>query len=396
MQAAAVTQFDTDQIGGLYGSPPLPSVAGVSGVGIVTEDKGKFKEGDHAIIAAPTGCWASYVAADEATLIKVPSSIPVEYASTFVVGPMVAYRILQASGLKAGDHMVLSGANGLIGASVLQMAKSRGIHAVGIVNRGPHQAMQLEKLKQMGLDVCADNMYEIQGMFGNSCPKVAVSLVGGSSSAYLAQLLAEDGHIFTCTAASDKPQIIPSADLAAKNITIQGFSPFKYLQAEAALDKDAMVSEIAGMIEANQLKATVVRCEFDNLFTAIDQASAGVHNFVLMHSGTEKTWANRSGDSYMAIDQQLQENWDTAQAAQDPYLKSGREQPWDIVEGSMADAISPQLAAKFAGVSTEEELMAAIEALSFEEKRQLGLPDLEPVVLTPKELKQAVAELKQQ
>ena len=55
-----------------------------------------------------------------------------------------------------------------------------------------------------------------------------------------------------------------------------------------------------------------------------------------------------------------------------------------------------QLAAKFAGVSTEEELMAAIEALSFEEKRQLGLPDLEPVVLTPKELKQAVAELKQQ
>ena len=42
----------------------------------------------------------------------------------------------------------------------------------------------------MGLDVCADNMYEIQGMFGNSCPKVAVSLVGGSSSAYLAQLLA--------------------------------------------------------------------------------------------------------------------------------------------------------------------------------------------------------------
>ena len=27
--------------------------------------------------------------------------------------------------------------------------------------------------------------------------------------------------------------------------------------------------------------------------------------FVLMHSGTEKTWANRSGDSYMAIDQQV-------------------------------------------------------------------------------------------
>ena len=40
---------------------------------------------------------------------------------------------------------------------------------------------------------------------------------------------------------------------------------------------------------------------------------------------------------------QLQENWDAAQAAQDPYLKSGREQPWDVVEGSVPGPISPEV-----------------------------------------------------
>ena len=54
------------------------------------------------------GCWASYVAAEEAQLLKVPASIPVEYASTFVVGPMVAYRMLKASGLKSGKCVVSS------------------------------------------------------------------------------------------------------------------------------------------------------------------------------------------------------------------------------------------------------------------------------------------------
>ena len=54
----------------------------------------------------------------------------------------------------------------------------------------PQQALQLEKLKQMGLDVCGDNMYDIQRMFGQAAPKVAVSLVGGTSAGYLAQLLA--------------------------------------------------------------------------------------------------------------------------------------------------------------------------------------------------------------
>jgi NADPH:quinone reductase-like Zn-dependent oxidoreductase len=395
MQAAAVTEFDTDQIRGLYGSQPLPSVAGVSGVGIVTEGNGKFKEGDRALLTTATGCWASYVAAEEAQLLKVPASIPVEYASTFVVGPMVAYRMLKASGLKSGDFMVLSGASSLIGVCALQMAKALGIHAVGIVTRSPQQALQLEKLKQMGLDVCGDNMYDIQRMFGQAAPKVAVSLVGGTSAGYLAQLLADDGLMLTCIAASDKPQIIPSAELAQKNITIQGISPFKYLQSEATLDKQTVVSEVAALVEANQLKASIVRREFGDVYSAIDQASAGVHNVVLMHSGTEKTWANGSGDTYMAVDAQLQENWDAAQAAQDPYLKSGREQPWDVVEGSVPGPISPELQSKFAAVRTEEELMATIESLSFEEKRQLGLPDMQPVVMTRTELRQAVGALKQ-
>ena len=48
---------------------------------------------------------------------------------------VVCAMVLVSLSTCAGDHMVLSGANGLIGASVLQMAKSRGIHAVGIVNR---------------------------------------------------------------------------------------------------------------------------------------------------------------------------------------------------------------------------------------------------------------------
>ena len=106
-------------------------MAGVTGAGIVTKAAGAFKEGDHAVLATGSGSWAAYAVADASKLVKVPSTMPMEYASSMAIGPMAAYQILKSSGLKAGDVMVLNGADSLLGMCTLQLAKAWGINAVG-------------------------------------------------------------------------------------------------------------------------------------------------------------------------------------------------------------------------------------------------------------------------
>ena len=109
-----------------------------------------------------------------------------------------------------------------------------------------------------------------------------------------------------------------------------------------------------------------------------------------MHQGTEKTWSNKSHDTYMQIEESLNASWSAATAAQDPYLKSGREQPWELgadPEEAFLAAVSPEMKTKFAAVKTEAELANLLDTLSFVEKSKLGLPVLGAVEMTAEELK---------
>eukprot|EP00667_Euglena_gracilis_P010574 EG_transcript_10773 len=391
LQCAPVTGFDLDQVRGLQGKVPLPAVGGLSGVGVVTEGSGIFKEGDRAVLLGANGAWSQYAVSSANHLLSVPATIPVEYASLLASGPFAAYRILKAAHLKAGDLVLVNGAHTAIGLAALQIAKAWGIDAVGVAHGAP--ALQVEKLKQMGLNVVSSFALDPKQVFGTSQPKFAISLVGGNAAAYVTHLIGSDGHIITCPLASDEPHILPNVDLVNKNLTIQTFSPWKSLLSATATENEQMVSELCDLIAAHKLKANaVVRHEFGNLLDAIREAEHGTHNAVILHEGTEKTWDNKNHDIYMEIDDKLQANWDAAAAAQDPYLKAGRDQPWQVLAEAEEVALPDELRVKLAAVTTEAELLAVLDTLTLKERHLLGLPATQAITVSAEELKKMVSE----
>uniref|UniRef100_UPI002FE4FA92 NDUEG5 n=1 Tax=Euglena gracilis TaxID=3039 RepID=UPI002FE4FA92 len=242
VQAAPVTPRDLDRIRGLYGALPLPAVAGTSGVGIVTQAGGAFKEGDRAVLAAanPAGSYATLAAVDPAHLIKVPAALPVDVAATLAVGPFAAYQILKLSGLKSGDSLALDGEATLLGKSVALLAKSRGITVVS-------------------------------GAAAGKDIKFALSLQGGRSASSLLGALGHGGQLLLHVAPSDEATVLDGALVADKSVTIRSFAP----AAVSAKEAEAMVEEVVELVKGNALGLKVVRHDLAKLLEAVEEVTAG-------------------------------------------------------------------------------------------------------------------------
>eukprot|EP00906_Rhabdomonas_costata_P034126 RCo048015 len=399
MAAAPVGELDLAQIRGTsLVRAKLPAVAGSTGVGIVTDCSGDCKHvrsGDRVIMANPLpGSWATHQVSSEQFLFKVPESVPLEYASLYTVGPLAAYRILKQSGLQKGQGVVVNGANTLVGLCTLQLAKHLGFNAVGVMECGSAEAeLQLEKMKQMGLNIHTDPIGDVSQVFGAERPALAVNLVGGYSAAHLASLLGNGGKVLTVSSIGNSTHVFGN-DLVEKGLSIQGFPVHSWLTSADRGEVDSSIAEISDLINSNKLKIFILRHELANAQLAIEDAQIFPYNVVILHEGTEKTWPDKARDEYMKIDEKLQRNWDGAAAAQEPFLKAGREQPWSLAQGvSNLSQIDAELRDKLAAVETEEQLQQVLASLSPSERRSLGMPDVEALTLTPEEIKRTIAEL---
>jgi len=403
MQAAPVTNLDLSQIrGSTLAKVALPATAGCAGVGVVTDVSSgckTLKSGDRVTFAsAAVGTWASHQVANEEGLIKVPQNIPIEYASLLAVGPLVASSILKSSGLQKGQSLIVNGANTLIGMSVLQLAKHYGYNCVGVMQSSPGESeLHLEKLKQMGLQVITDPVINAKEIFGNELPALAINLVGGLSAAHLAAALSDNGQIVTLGSSANDVHIFGNTDLVEKNLTVKGLSIFKWLKNTPRNELEQSVAEISDLVLANKLKLFVLRHELGNAQMAIADSQSLPYNVVLLHEGTEKTWPDSAREEYMKIDEQLQRNWDSAAAAQEPYLRSGREQPWTvpsiIADPALLASLPHELKEKLAKVETEEQFTTLLDSLSPSEKAALGVPQTQATSMTPEQLAEVVAAL---
>ena len=88
------------------------------------------------VLKSGVGAFRPVAKAKAASVVKIPANVPVEFAG-LIGAPCTAAQLLK--GLKAGDVLVQSGADTLVGQSVIQMAKSEGIKTISIVPSCPDQ-----------------------------------------------------------------------------------------------------------------------------------------------------------------------------------------------------------------------------------------------------------------
>jgi NADPH:quinone reductase-like Zn-dependent oxidoreductase len=147
MEATGVS-FAEQQMrrGKYYDQPPFPFVPGYDLVGTVTAvgpDVDPAVVGRRYGAVTKVGGWASDVVVDAADLVEVPDGVDPADAATLLVNGVTAYRMLHlVAEARPGQTIVVLGANGGVGNTLVQLARRHGIRVIGTASPRHHDALR--------------------------------------------------------------------------------------------------------------------------------------------------------------------------------------------------------------------------------------------------------------
>jgi len=147
MEATGVS-FAEQQMrrGKYYDQPPFPFVPGYDLVGVVRE----VGDGvDPALIGGrfaaltKTGGWAGELLLDAADLIPVPAGIDPAAAEAVLVNGITAWQMLhRIAKIRAGQTVLVLGANGGVGSTLVQLARQAGATVIGTASARHQEAVR--------------------------------------------------------------------------------------------------------------------------------------------------------------------------------------------------------------------------------------------------------------
>ncbi|MDX3247424.1 medium chain dehydrogenase/reductase family protein [Streptomyces sp. ME18-1-4] len=147
MEATGVS-FAEQQMrrGRYYDQPPFPFVPGYDLVGTV-QSTGEGVEpgltGTRVAALVKVGGWASHVLVDAADAVPVPDGIDPAEAETLVLNGITAWQMLRRKArIRAGQTIVVHGANGGVGSVLVQLALAAGVRVIGTASTRHHDALR--------------------------------------------------------------------------------------------------------------------------------------------------------------------------------------------------------------------------------------------------------------
>jgi NADPH:quinone reductase-like Zn-dependent oxidoreductase len=186
----------------------LPFVPGADVAGIVVaagEKVTQFKAGDQVIAVTREGGYAEYAIANESHVAIKPTNASFEEATSLVVNIGTAQSVLFNEGKLAKDQKVLiQGAAGATGATMVQMAKNAGAYVIATAS-----GQGIALVKSLGADEVIDYKSQDVSLLANNVDLV-VDCAGGESQHQLFGVLKPGGKLFSIVTP-------PSATLAEKH-----------------------------------------------------------------------------------------------------------------------------------------------------------------------------------
>jgi len=164
----------------------------LSGVVVaVGKDFNRFKVGDEIFGATGMtfGGYGEYVLIkDKACYTHKPKEVSFDQAAGAVVGGLEAIHYLKGFRLEPGDRVLINGAGGSIGTSVLQLMKHQGAHVTVVDHLD-----KFDMLLELGADVCIDyrdhKFWEM-----NDAYHVVFDVIGKAPLLATSRILSKDGH----------------------------------------------------------------------------------------------------------------------------------------------------------------------------------------------------------
>ncbi|MFD3700410.1 medium chain dehydrogenase/reductase family protein [Streptomyces sp. NPDC058646] len=207
MEATGVS-FAEQQMrrGRYYDQPPFPFVPGYDLVGTVTEIGTGVPVtllGSRVAALTKTGGWASHVALQAADLVPVPDGLGAAEAETAVVNGITAWQMLHRKArVRAGQTVLVHGANGGVGTMLVQLAHSAGVKVIGTASARHHAA-----LRQLGVEPVDYRTGDVPARVRELAPggvDAVFDHVGGPGVVHSWRLLAPGGTLVAYGSASTR------------------------------------------------------------------------------------------------------------------------------------------------------------------------------------------------
>jgi NADPH:quinone reductase-like Zn-dependent oxidoreductase len=115
------------------------------------EDVTSLRVGE-AVYGTGDGSLAEFIAADEGKVARKPANLSFERAATIPVSAVAAVQAVRDQAkLEAGQHALIIGASGGVGAFILQLVKAAGAHATAVVSTA-----KIDLVRELGADEIID------------------------------------------------------------------------------------------------------------------------------------------------------------------------------------------------------------------------------------------------
>ncbi|MYW90777.1 zinc-binding dehydrogenase [Amycolatopsis rubida] len=180
MEATGISFAEQQMRRGKYpNQPAFPFVPGYDVVGTVTATGPGVDTaltGSRFAAVTKIGGWASHQLIDAADLVAVPDGLDPAAAETVVVNGITAWQMLHRSAkVRPGSVIVVLGANGGVGSTLVQLARHAGITVIGtaaprhhdavrelgatpVASRDPEMYRRIRELAPDGVDAVFDHM----------------------------------------------------------------------------------------------------------------------------------------------------------------------------------------------------------------------------------------------
>jgi NADPH:quinone reductase-like Zn-dependent oxidoreductase len=146
MLATGVSFAEQQMRRGRYPSQPkFPFVLGYDLVGVVAAVGPQVDEalvGRRVAAVVKTGGWTTHALVDASHLVPVPDGIDAASAETVVVNGITAWQMLRKAKVHSGQTILVHGANGGVGSTLVQLARHAGIRVIGTASTRHHDALR--------------------------------------------------------------------------------------------------------------------------------------------------------------------------------------------------------------------------------------------------------------
>jgi NADPH:quinone reductase len=262
VRAAGVNRPDIFQRAGFYPPPPgAPATLGLEVAGEVTElgeGAGRWRPGDHVTALLGGGGYAEYALVDARHALPVPAGLDYVQAAALPETVFTVWsNVFERGQLRAGETLLVHGANSGIGVTAIQMAKAAGAHVFATA-RG---AAKAAKARELGADLALDATEGdwAVGIKSTGSVDVILDMVGAGYFERNLDVLAPDGRLVVIATLTGHEVQLNLRQLMLKRLTISASTLRARDADEKARLARAIEEHVWPWIEAGSIKVPVDR-----------------------------------------------------------------------------------------------------------------------------------------